>query len=71
MPEFLREALAGTPRIRPVHPGQNDQTCRPLHQGADGRAIPCPLDQIAFPVAGRSAIDVILGIWPRRSAPRA
>ena len=25
MSEFLREALAGTPRIRPVHPGQDDQ----------------------------------------------
>ena len=34
MPEFLRKALSGTPRIRPVHPGQNDQTCGSLHQGA-------------------------------------
>jgi hypothetical protein len=39
MPEFLREALAGTPRIRPVHPGQQDQACRPFHQGPDGRPL--------------------------------
>ncbi len=41
---------------------------------------PCPLDQVAFPVAGhravatsarRSAIGVMLGLWPRRSVPRA
>jgi len=55
MPELLREALSGTPRIRPVHPGQDDQACRSLHQGADGRAIPCPLDQVAFPLAGHGA----------------
>ena len=31
MPEFLDEALSGTRGIRPVHPGQDDQACRPLH----------------------------------------
>ena len=55
MPEFLREALAGTPRIHPVHPGQEDQACRPLHQGPDGRPIAGPLDQVAFPVARHRA----------------
>jgi hypothetical protein len=52
MSEFLGEALSRTSRIRPVHPGQNDQTCGPFDQGPDGRAIASPLDQIAFPVAG-------------------
>jgi hypothetical protein len=33
MLEFLREALPGTPRIRSSHPGQNDQTRGPFHQG--------------------------------------
>ena len=28
---------------------------RPLHQGADGRAIASPLDQVALPVAGHRA----------------
>ncbi len=55
MPEFLGEALAGTPRIRPLHPGQDDQACRPLHQRADGRPIAGPLDEVAFPVAGHRA----------------
>jgi hypothetical protein len=34
MPEFLRKALSITPRIRP---GQHDQACGPLHQGAAER----------------------------------
>ena len=55
MPEFLREARSGTPRIRPVHPGQDDQACRPLHQGPDGRTIASPLDKIAVPVARHRA----------------
>ena len=55
MSEFLGEALSGTPRIRPVHSGQNDQTGGPLDQGPDGRAIASPLKQIAFPVAGHRA----------------
>ena len=55
MPELLRDALSGTPRIRPVHPGQADQACRPLHQGPDGRTIASPLDKIAFPVARHRA----------------
>ena len=37
MLKFFREALSGTRRIRPIHSGQDDQACRPLHQGADGR----------------------------------
>ena len=55
VPEFLGEALSGTRRIRPVHPGQNDQARGPLHQGADGRAIAGPLDEVAFPVARHGA----------------
>ncbi len=47
----------GHSRIRPFHLGQDDQTCGPFHQGADGRAIPGPLDQVAFPVAGHRAGD--------------
>ena len=55
MPEFLDEALSGTRGIRPVHPGQDDQARRPLHQGADGRPIAGALDEVAFPVAGHRA----------------
>ena len=55
MPEFLREALSGTRRIRPVHPGQQDEARRPLHQRADGRAIAGPLEEVAFPVARHRA----------------
>jgi hypothetical protein len=57
VPEFLREALTGTPRIRPVHPGQEHQACGALHQGADSRDIARALDQVAFPVAGHRAGD--------------
>ena len=64
------EALTGTRRIRPFHPGQDDQPRGPFHHGADGRAIAGPL--IRSPSqwpgtvrvatsAGRSAIGVILG----------
>ena len=55
VPEFLREALAGTRRIRPLHPSQDDQTRRPLYQRADHRAITGSLDEIAFPVARHCA----------------
>ena len=51
-PEVLRKALSGTPRIRPVPPGQNDQTGGSLHQGPDDRPSASPLDQVALPVAG-------------------
>ena len=51
MPECLREALGGIRGIRPVHAGQDDQACRPLHQRANGRAIAGTRDQITFPVA--------------------
>ena len=54
-PEFLGKALAGTRRIRPLHPGQDDPTCGPLHQGADGRPIAGAFDEVAFPVAGHRA----------------
>ena len=55
VPECLGDALSGTRRIRPLHPGQEDQAGRPLHPGADGRAIAGPLDEVAFPVAGHRA----------------
>ena len=55
VPEFLGEALSSTRRIRPVHSGQDDQACGPLHQGSDGRAIAGSLDEIAFPVARHRA----------------
>ena len=55
MPEFLTEALSGTRRIRSLHPGQDDQTCRPLHQRSNRRPIAGPLQEIAFPVAGHRA----------------
>ena len=80
VPEFLREALAGTRRIRPLHPGQDDSARCPLHQRADGRAMAGPPDQIASlcpgmvrvaSSAGRSAMGVMWGIWPRRSVLRA
>ena len=51
MPEFFREALVRTRGIRSIHSGQQDQTGRPLHQGADGRAIAGALDEVPFPVA--------------------
>jgi hypothetical protein len=42
VPEFLREALAGTPRIRPLHPW-HDRVSEPhgewLRQGADGKLL--------------------------------
>ena len=53
--EFLREAIPDTPRIRLVRFGQEDQACRPLHQGTDSRSIASPLDQVAIPVAGHRA----------------
>mgnify|MGYP001574683892 CR=1 FL=1 len=55
VPELLSASLSGTRRIRPLHPGQEDQAGRPLHQGADGRPITGSLDEIAFPVAGHRA----------------
>ena len=55
VPECLGEALAGTRRIRPLHPCQDDEARRPLHQGADGRPIAGPLDEVAFPVARHGA----------------
>ena len=55
VPECLHEALTGTPGIRPVHPGQNDQAGGPLHQGADGRPIASAFDASAFPVARHGA----------------
>jgi hypothetical protein len=67
MPEFLRETLAGTPRIRPLHPCQEDQERRPLHPGADGRAIASPLDQVA-PPSGRAPCGSRLRQGVRSSA---
>ena len=80
VPEFLGEALTGTPRIRSIHPGQNDQARHPFHQGANGRPRAGSLDEVTFPVAwhgagghlgGALGKGVMLGIWPRRSVPRA
>jgi hypothetical protein len=74
MSELLREAIPGTPRIRPVHPSQEHQARGPLDQGADGRAIAPPLIKspsqrpgtvLVATSAGRSAISVMQGIWPR------
>ena len=61
VPECFREALTGTPCLRPLHPCQDDQACRPLHQRADRRAITSPLDQVACPVAGHRAGDDLGG----------
>ena len=55
MPEFLGEALSGTPCIGPLHPGQDDEAGGPLHQGPDGRPIAGSFDEVAFPVAGHRA----------------
>jgi len=66
MPELLREALSGTFRIRPLHPGQQDQARRPLHQGADGRAIAGPLEAVAFPVARHRAGGHLSGAFDNR-----
>ena len=38
-----------------IHPGQQDQARRPLHQRADGRPIAGPLEEVAFPVARHRA----------------
>jgi hypothetical protein len=78
MPECLREALSGTPRIRPVHPGQNDQavihstmmlTAEPLQAPLIRSPSQWPSTVWVATSAGRSAIGVMLGIWPRRSVP--
>lgn len=64
MSEFLREALAGTRCISAGHLDQDDQPRRPLHQGADGRAIARPLEEITFPVTrhrARGHVDGTLG----------
>ena len=66
MSEFLGEALSRTSRIRPVHPGQNDQTGGPFDQGPDGRAIASPLESDRLP-SGRAPY----GWPPRRDAQRA
>jgi hypothetical protein len=55
VPEFLGEALSRTRRIRPLHPCQDDQARRPFHQGADGRTIAGPFDEVAFPVTRHRA----------------
>jgi len=80
VPEFLRETLAGTPCIRPLHPCQEDQARGPLYQNPDGRPLRTPLirSPSQWPgtvrvatLAGHSVIGVIWGIWPRRSPPPA
>ena len=84
MSEFLRDPLAGTSRICPVHFGQDNQTRRSLHQGLNGRAIARPLEEVVFPVARHgtgSHLDGAVGdrrdvgklgrdrSFPRRSRP--
>ena len=80
MSEFLAEALSGTPRIRPVHSGQNDQTGGPLDQVPTAEPLRAPLSRSpsqwpgtvrVATSAGRAASGVILGICPRRAVPRA
>ena len=66
VPEFLREALTGTRRIRPLHPCQEDQARRPFHQGADGRPITGSLEEIAFPVARHRASPHFDGAFGNR-----
>ena len=66
MPEFLCKALAGTRGICPVHPGQDDQACGPLHQGPDGRPIAGSLDEIAFPVVRHRAGNHLSGALGNR-----
>ena len=61
MPEFRAEPLSGTPGIRPLHPGQEDQAGRPLHQCANRRSIAGALEKIAFPVARHRASDHFSG----------
>ena len=52
--ELSREALTDTRRICPLHLGQDDQACRPLH-----------LDQVALPVAEVASHTVAgPGAWP-------
>lgn len=43
VPEFLDEALSGPRRIRPLHPGQDDQARRPLHQRPTVDLLRAPL----------------------------
>ncbi|MEP6934185.1 MAG: hypothetical protein ABI988_09640 [Nitrospirota bacterium] len=66
MPEFLGEAPSRTRRIRPLHPGQEDHARRPLQQGARGRAIASPFDEVALPVAGHRAGGPLGGPFSKR-----
>ena len=66
MPECLGEALAGTPRIRSGHSGQDDQAGRPLDQRAHGRSVASPLDEVVFPVAGYGAGGYLDGAFGNR-----
>ena len=66
MPEFLGEALSGTRRIRSGHPGQNDQTGRPLDQGANDRPITGSLDEVALPVTRHGASGHLSGALGNR-----
>ncbi len=52
VPEPVRAPVAGTPHVYPRKPGQENPARGPLPQGADGRAIACPLEKVAVPVAG-------------------
>jgi hypothetical protein len=45
--DVIGAALPGAVRI-----GKQDLDREPLHQGADGRTISSPLEEVAFPVTG-------------------
>ena len=66
MPERSREALSGTRRVGPVHPGQEDQARCPFDQRANRRAIARTLDEIAFPVARYCAGTHVGGAFGHR-----
>ena len=71
MPGFLGEAPSSTRRIRPFHPGQDDQPRGPFHQGATAEPFRAPLMRSpsqwlgtvrVATSAGRSSIGVMWGI---------
>ena len=61
--EFLREAPAGTRRIRPLYPSQDDQARRPLHQGPTA-------DPLRAPLSKSPSSDLAPCEWPRRWGAR-
>ena len=79
MPEFLREPKAGTPRIRPIGPGQESQASRLLTRVSTAKTFCGPCDEVVLSVAwhyASSDIGQLLGdrhhvrMWPRQSVRR-